>query len=51
MLDASQNARLKELTDLIEKERDHDKFTRQIAELNAVLDEQRKPHSKSPTGK
>ena len=45
----AQNARLKELTDLIEKERDHDKFTKLIAELNALLDEQKKPAIKSST--
>jgi hypothetical protein len=49
MPDSSQNARLKELTDLIEKERDHDRFTKLIAELNALLDEQKKPPGKSPT--
>ena len=49
MPDASQDARLKELTDLIEKERDHDKFTKLIAELNALPDEQKKPPSKSPS--
>lgn len=49
MLDSSKDARLKELTDLIEKERDHDEFTKLIAELNALLDEQKRPPSKSPT--
>ena len=49
MPDPAQNARLKELTDLIEKERDHDKFTQLMAELNALLDEQKKPVSKTPT--
>lgn len=43
MLNSAQNARLEELTDLIEKERDHDKFTKLIAELNALLAEQKKP--------
>ena len=32
-MNPSQNARLKELTDLIEKERDHDKFTKLIGIL------------------
>ena len=45
MVDSSHNDRLKELTDLIENERDHDKFTELIAELNALLDEQKKPPS------
>ena len=36
MLDANQNARLKELTELIEKERDHDKSTKLLSELNAL---------------
>ena len=48
MLDSGQNSRLKELTDLIEKERDHDEFTQLIAELNALLDEQKKPVSELP---
>lgn len=43
MPDSAQNARLKELTDLIEKERDHEKVTKLIAELNAILDEVKKP--------
>ena len=51
MLDASQNARLKELAELIEKERDHDKFTKLIAELNALLDEQRKSVNKCLQGR
>ena len=46
---SAHNARLKELADLIEKERDHDKLTKLIAELNALLDEQKKPARKSPT--
>jgi flagellar motility protein MotE (MotC chaperone) len=48
MMNSAQDARLKELTDLLEKERDHDKVTQLIAELNALLDEQKKPVSKSP---
>ena len=49
--DPTQNARLKELTDLIEKECDQDKFTKLIAELNALLDEQKKPEAgKLPPG-
>lgn len=47
-MEASQTARLKELTELIDKERDHDKFTKLVAELNALLDEQKKPVSKLP---
>jgi hypothetical protein len=47
MLDANQNARLKELSELIEKERDHGKFTKLLSELNALLDEQKKPVSKT----
>jgi hypothetical protein len=42
-LNPAQDARLKELTDLIEKERDHDKFTKLIAELNDLLDQQKRP--------
>jgi uncharacterized coiled-coil protein SlyX len=49
MLNSHQNARLKELTDLIEKVRDHDNFTKLIAELNDLLDEQKKPVSKMPS--
>jgi hypothetical protein len=49
MLNSAQNVRLKELTDLIEKERDPEKFTKLIAELNALLDEQEKPVSKTPS--
>ena len=41
--DLSQSARLKELTDLIEKERDLDKFSKFAEELNTLLDEQKKP--------
>ena len=48
MAHASQNARIKELIDLIEKEQDHDKFTKLVAELNALLDEQEKPSGKLP---
>ena len=48
MPNSAQDARLKELTDLIEKERDHDKVTKLIEELNALLDEQKKPISKTP---
>jgi len=47
MLDASQNSRLNELTQLIEKERDHEKFTQLIAELNALLDGQKTPDLKA----
>jgi hypothetical protein len=47
MLDANQTARLKELTELIEKELDHDKFTKLLSELNALLDEQKKPVSRT----
>jgi len=50
MFDASQYARLTELTELIEKERDRKKFEKLIAQLNAVLDEQKKPVGKSPNG-
>jgi hypothetical protein len=39
MLNSAKDARLKELTDLLEKERDHDRVTQLIAELNALLDE------------
>ena len=42
MPDSTHNARLTELSDLIEKERDSDKFANLIAELNALLDEQKK---------
>lgn len=49
MLNSAQSARLKELTDLIEKEGDHDKFTKLIAELNALLDEQKEPTSTTPS--
>ena len=48
MLDASQNARLKELIDLIEKENNSEKFAKLIAELNTLLDEEKKTVSKSP---
>ena len=48
MLDASQNARLKELADRTEKERDPDRFTKLIAEPSALLDERRKPLSNVP---
>lgn len=48
MLNPAQNTRLKELADLIEKEHDHDKFTRLIAELNALLDEEKEPPGKPP---
>lgn len=39
MLDTAQLARLRKLTELIEKERDHAKFEQLIAELNALMDE------------
>jgi hypothetical protein len=48
MLTSGQNARLQELMELIEKERDHEKLETLIAELNALLDDQKKPVSKSP---
>lgn len=48
MSDPSQDACLKELTDLIEKERDPEKFTELSEELNALLDEQKRPVSKMP---
>jgi hypothetical protein len=47
MLDTAQLARLKELTKMIEKERDHEKLTNLITELNALLDQQKKPVGKS----
>ena len=50
MFDANQFARLTELTELIEKERDRTKFEQLIAELNALMDEKKKPVSKSPSG-
>ena len=50
MLDANQNARLKELTDMIENERNHDRVTELLSELDALLDEQKKPVAKSPRG-
>ena len=50
MFDANQFARLTELTELIEKERDHKKFEQLIADLNALMDEQNKPVGKSPSG-
>lgn len=46
MLNAAQDARLKELIDLIEKERDSDKLAKLFAELNALLE--KKPPSKTP---
>lgn len=48
MPDSAQDTRLKELIGLIEKELDHDKVTQLIAELNALLDELKKPVSQSP---
>lgn len=45
MLDADQSARLKALTELIQKEQDQDKFTQLVAKLNALLDEKKKPNS------
>jgi len=47
MFDASQYARLTELTERIEKERDRKKFEQLIAELNALMDEKKKPVGKS----
>ena len=46
MLNPTQDARLKELVDLIENERDHDKLATLFAELNALLE--KKPPSKTP---
>lgn len=46
MLNPAQDARLKELVDLIEKERDPDKLAKLFAELNALLE--KKPPSKTP---
>ena len=43
MPDSAQDARLKELTDLIEKERDPEKLRKLAEELNTLLEEQRKP--------
>ena len=43
MSDLSQSARLKELTDQIEKERDAEKLSKLAGELNTLLDEQKKP--------
>lgn len=48
MFDASQYARITELTELIEKGRDPKKFEQLISELNALMDEQKKPVSRSP---
>ena len=48
MSDPSQNDRLKELIDLIDKERNPEKFTKLSEELNTVLDEQKRPVSKIP---
>jgi DNA-binding SARP family transcriptional activator len=50
MFDSNQYARLTVLTELIEKERDHEKFEQLIAELNALIDEEKKPVAKSPSG-
>lgn len=43
MLDASQNARIKELVDLIEKEKNSERFSKLIAELNTLLGDEKKP--------
>ena len=48
MIDANQYARITELTEKIEKERDREKFEKLVGELNAVLDKQKKPVGKSP---
>lgn len=48
MLNSAQDARLKELVDLIEKERDPHALTKLIVELNALLGEQKKQPGKSP---
>ena len=50
MFDANQYARLTRLTELIEKERDHAKFEQLITELNALMDEEKKRVSESPSG-
>jgi hypothetical protein len=50
MFDSNQYARLIELTELIEKERDREKFEQLIAELNALMDEEKKPVGTSPSG-
>jgi hypothetical protein len=48
MIDSNQYARITELTEMIEKERDREKFEQLVGELNALLDEQKKPVGKSP---
>jgi len=48
MFDASQYACLTELTKLIEKERDRKKFEQLIGELDALMDEEKKPVCKWP---
>jgi hypothetical protein len=46
MLDAATNTRIRELTELIAKERDSEKFTEWVAELNKLLDG---PEAQKPT--
>ena len=48
MLDANHQSRLKELTGLIKKENDLDKFIQLIAELNAFVGEQTSQNQKAP---
>jgi hypothetical protein len=51
-LDAGTNKRIKELTNLIAAEENHDAFTKLVAEINRILDDQ-KPLAYSfqpPTG-
>lgn len=47
MLNPDHDARLKELIDLIEKERNPDKITEWIVELNDLLGVQKKPPSET----
>jgi hypothetical protein len=46
MLDAATNTRIRELTELIAKERDSEKLTEWVAELNKLLDG---PEAQKPT--
>lgn len=48
-MDLNQDARLKELIDLVAKEHNHDKLTKLIAELNSFLDGLKKPVNKLPS--
>lgn len=51
MFEATKNARIKELTQLIAAERNHEKFTDLVAELNSLLDGLPSPRSsEKPTG-